>query len=67
MNFKGKKIFNMSFHHQIKPFDTISFILVVSIGINDTFFSVPLEFINLSLPSLNKGLKNNKNKLLYQN
>jgi hypothetical protein len=22
MNFKGKKIFNMSFHHQIKPFDT---------------------------------------------
>jgi hypothetical protein len=45
---------------------------VARIGANGIFLSLPLEFSDLSLslslsPFLNHGLKNKKNKLMYQN
>jgi hypothetical protein len=61
MNFKGKKKTpNMNSHHQIEPFDT-------NIEVNNIFLSLPPESGDLSISSLDQGLRNNKNELLYQN
>jgi hypothetical protein len=63
MNFKGTETFNMNFSHQMKLFDIN---IVCFSCLNDTFFSLSLEFDDISLFFLNLELKNNKNKFLYQ-
>jgi hypothetical protein len=50
----------MNSHHQIEPFDT-------NIEVNNIFLSLPPESGDLSISSLDQGLRNNKNELLYQN
>jgi hypothetical protein len=42
---------------------------VALIGVNDTFLSMPLEFVDLSLSllSLNQTLKNKNKDFFYQN
>ena len=67
INFKGTKTPNINSPHQIESFDINIVHFGGLIDVNDTFISLLLEFSDLSLSSLNQGLKNNKNKFLYQN
>ena len=57
----------MSFPHQIKLFDTNTVCFGNLNRCQHTFFFLSPESNDLSLFFLNHGLKNNKNKLLYQN
>jgi hypothetical protein len=56
-----KSSLNRTIWHKYRPFWWPKSVLIIF------FFSLPLESDNLSLSSLKKGLKTNKNELLYQN
>jgi len=57
MNFKGKKHLIRTFFVKWNYLTQISTVLVAQIGVNDFFLSLPLKSDDLSLSSLNQGLK----------